>query len=616
MAEPTNPSGGISRLGHASQSEQQETMLLGDVPEASELMPEVSRQASTGSPSNGTNTPHLSSAALAALSQRYDILGEAGHGSMGNVYKARDRETGEIVALKLLKPEIASDQAMMDRFKNELLFARKITHKNVCRVHEFNRIGGIAYTSMEFVEGESLRSALTRFGGLPQRKAIDLALQICSGLKEAHAQGIVHRDLKPENIMIDGQGNVKIMDFGIARSMEAVTRMTGSMVGTPAYMAPEQVGGKPVDYRTDVYSLGLILYEMFTGTQAFRADNAVAVALKQMRESPVPPHEIDPQIPVPIERAILKCIEKEPAKRFQTISELEGAIRGQATVVTAPLASVVPAAVSPTTSGRGTQRPIFDQLPATRPARKRVPPAVWGALAAVLVLALLAGARAARIQREAAALPPPVPSPAPRPPDFAFVVPARAPVAQSTAPPAQPRPAKPAAAKPAEGASEADTAKAKPAQTIPAPAASAPAFARSRGQLAGQALPLRDLQQRSERILGEKGTGAAPANSQKSSYIWVGRFERQDRARAATKKIDGLGVKTSVATRWGNKGQFFVVWIGPCPAKTVPDVLDWLHAQGFAEAREFKNPLAGFPGNRNRGQNQNQGPDADQTPNP
>ena len=115
--------------------------------------------------------------------------------------QARDRETGEIVALKLLKPEIASDHAMMERFKNELLFARKITHKNVCRMHEFNRVGGVAYTSMEFVEGESLRSVLSRFGGLPQKKAVDLALQICSGLKEAHAQGIVHRDLKPENIM-------------------------------------------------------------------------------------------------------------------------------------------------------------------------------------------------------------------------------------------------------------------------------------------------------------------------------------------------------------------------------------------------------------------------------
>ncbi len=190
-----------------------ETVLLGDDPDVAPHRAEtvVNTQIHSG----------LATNVLAALGQRYEILGEAGHGSMGNVYKARDRETGETVALKLLKPEIASDQAMMDRFKNELLFARKITHKNVCRVYEFNRAAGIAYTSMEFVEGESLRSVLNRFGALTQKKAKDLALQICSGLKEAHAQGIVHRDLKPENVMIDGSGNLKIMDFGIARSMEA-----------------------------------------------------------------------------------------------------------------------------------------------------------------------------------------------------------------------------------------------------------------------------------------------------------------------------------------------------------------------------------------------------------
>ena len=295
-------------------------MLLSEIPDAAGVLTEDAASQAAASPS-------LSPAALAALGVRYEILGEAGHGSMGNVYKARDRETGETVALKLLKPEIASDQAMMERFKNELLFARKITHKNVCRVYEFNRVGGVAYTSMEFVEGESLRSVLNRFGGLPQRKATDLALQICSGLKEAHAQGIVHRDLKPENVMIDGQGNVKIMDFGIARSMEAGTRLTGSMVGTPAYMAPEQVAGKPVDYRTDIYSLGLILYEMFTGAPAFSADNSIAVALKQMREDPLPPHEVEPNIPVDSERTILKCLEKDPAKRFQSIADLETKFR-------------------------------------------------------------------------------------------------------------------------------------------------------------------------------------------------------------------------------------------------------------------------------------------------
>src|SRR6202167_1502554 len=300
-----------------------ETVLLGDVPDVAQPPAETV----VSSPNNSG----LATNVLAALGQRYEILGEAGHGSMGNVYKARDRETGETVALKLLKPEIASDQAMMDRFKNELLFARKITHKNVCRVYEFNRAAGIAYTSMEFVEGESLRAGLNRFGGLPQRKATDLTLQICSGLKEAHAQGIVHRDLKPENVMIDAQGNVKIMDFGIARSMEAGTRLTGAMVGTPAYMAPEQVAGKPVDYRTDIYSLGLMLYEMFTGAAAFSADNSIAVALKQMREEPAPPHEIEPNIPVGIERAILKCLEKDPARRFQSIAELETSLRSDAT---------------------------------------------------------------------------------------------------------------------------------------------------------------------------------------------------------------------------------------------------------------------------------------------
>ena len=277
-----------------------------------------------------TGFPVPAVTALAVLARRYDILGEAGRGAMGQVYKARDRETGDIVALKLLKEEIASDQDMVARFKSELLFARKITHKNVCRVYEFNRVEGIAYTSMEFVEGENLRSVLNRFGSLTLRKGLDLALQMCSGLSEAHAQGIVHRDLKPENVMIDGQGNLKIMDFGIARSLESLTKLTGAMTGTPAYMAPEQAMGKAVDARTDIYALGLMLYEMFTGTQAFQADTAVALALKQMNEAPIPPREMEPSVPVALEAAILKCVEKDPAARFQSVAALEAVLRSQA----------------------------------------------------------------------------------------------------------------------------------------------------------------------------------------------------------------------------------------------------------------------------------------------
>ncbi|HEX4001945.1 MAG TPA: serine/threonine-protein kinase [Candidatus Acidoferrales bacterium] len=582
MAEPTNPgreSSGASKP--ATGAGQRDTVLLGDVPESWAPSPET--------PSHASSLPHLSSAALAALSQRYEILGAAGHGSMGNVYKARDQETGEVVALKLLKPEIASDQAMMDRFKNELLFARKITHKNVCRVHEFNRLGGIAYTSMEFVEGESLRSALNRVGSFPFRKTLDLVLQICSGLKEAHAQGIVHRDLKPENIMIDAQGNVKIMDFGIARSMEAVTKLTGSMVGTPAYMAPEQVGGKPVDYRTDIYSLGLILYEMFTGTAAFRADNAVAVALKQMRESPVPPHEIDPQIPVGIERAILKCLEKEPGKRFQSISELENALQSQRATSTTMLAAAAPAAIASASAGRGTASGTGTTgipRPATSP-RKRMSPVLWATLAVAAVLFVLGGARSAKIRRAATAMPPPKPLPAPKPPNFAFEIPPRAilppPAVSAPAPKPNRAPAKPE----------------KHATSKPN----------------GAAAPSQDVQQRSDKASSETPRGKAAWGSK--AFIWVGRFDRQDRADAAAKKIHDLGgFQAHVGPRWGANGKFFIVWAGPFANGAVPDNLDWLHAQGFAGAREFKLPTFDITGRGSQRRRAGQGPDPDQTPNP
>ncbi|MGC2706960.1 MAG: serine/threonine-protein kinase, partial [Candidatus Acidiferrales bacterium] len=380
MAESSKPGGPASPRDSARPPGPRETVLLSDVPDAAEVAAEPPQP-----PSANLN---LSSTALAALSQRYEILASAGHGSMGNVYKARDRETGETVALKLLKPEIASDQAMMDRFKNELLFARKITHKNVCRVYEFNRLGVVAYTSMEFVEGESLRSVLNRFGGLPQRKAVDLALQICSGLKEAHAQGIVHRDLKPENVMIDAQGNVKIMDFGIARSMEAGTRLTGSMVGTPAYMAPEQVAGKPVDYRTDIYSLGLMLYEMFTGSPAFRADNPVAVALKQMREEPPLPREVEPNVPVSAERIILKCLEKEPERRFQTVADLESALQSPVPMTSSQAPARAAVATSHGSSG------LLRTGVAAKPAAKRKSPVIWVFVSLVLVAAVLSGLHA------------------------------------------------------------------------------------------------------------------------------------------------------------------------------------------------------------------------------
>jgi serine/threonine protein kinase/class 3 adenylate cyclase len=266
---------------------------------------------------------------LAASSQippRYEVLSQIGHGGMGIVYKVRDLETSEIVALKILKPEIASDPDVQENFKRELCLARKITHKNVCRIHEFSRSNGAAYTSMEFVEGESLLSRLYRVGSLPLNEALEIARQICAGLREAHAQGIVHRDLKPANIMLDRNGTVKIMDFGIARMAQRDGPMTGTIVGTPAYMAPEQAELKPVSSCTDIYALGLLLYEMITGVAAFNGDTPVAVALKQIREYPKRPREIVPELTRAMDAVIMKCLQKDAAKRFQSVDQLEIAL--------------------------------------------------------------------------------------------------------------------------------------------------------------------------------------------------------------------------------------------------------------------------------------------------
>ncbi len=555
MPDPTNSNPTPPpRGGTGAHREHQETLLLSDVPDAVALVNETAPLTAT--------SLNLSSMSLAALSQRYDVLAEAGHGSMGNVYKARDRETGETVALKLLKPEIASDQAMMERFKNELLFARKITHKNVCRVHDFNRIGGLAYTSMEFVEGESLRSVMNRFGGLPVRKAIGVALQICSGLKEAHAQGIVHRDLKPENVMIDSNGNVKIMDFGIARSMEAGTRLTGSMVGTPAYMAPEQVGGKAIDYRTDIYSLGLMLYEMFTGTPAFTADTPVAVALKQLRETPPPPHEVEPTIPVAIERAILKCLEKEPAKRFQSVADLEKELGGHGATGTS--SGLAPFVVPPL----GT--PTLVHLPAPAPPREkssRVSPVIWVLFGAVLVLTLLSGGQWAKKAKAAEQIPAPPSLPTPKPPDFALA----SPVPETPAPvetkaaeskPVEKKPAekKTVAAVPQPPSATDAPEPAKPVSTGSFPAVELPGKQKSARQqeLEGTAPPA-SVQQRADKAFGESNS----TDSQETTYLWVGRYQEEDKADKVVKRIKGFGLPVASIQRTGLTGPFWIVVTGP-----------------------------------------------------
>jgi serine/threonine protein kinase/cell division protein FtsN len=266
-----------------------------------------------------------------SIPARYKILSQLGTGGTGIVYKVRDLETGEIVALKVLRPGIASDQEMQQNLRKEMCLARKVTHKNVCRIHEFDRLNGAACLSMEFVEGENLLSKLRRVGPLSVDETLEIARQICAGLHEAHLQGIVHRDLKPANIMLDRNGVVKIMDFGIARLSEGNVQMTGTIAGTPAYMAPEQVELKPMGPRTDIYSLGLLLYEMVTGIPTFEGDTPIALALKQVREIPKRPREIVPSVPAHVEALILKCLQKDPAKRFQSVDELYAALEKEAT---------------------------------------------------------------------------------------------------------------------------------------------------------------------------------------------------------------------------------------------------------------------------------------------
>lgn len=257
------------------------------------------------------------------FAERYQIIEELGRGGMGSVYKALDKELGEKVALKLLKPEIAADYRIIERFRNELKFARKITHKNVCRMFDLSKFERTPYITMEYVSGEDLKTTLRRVGPLSTGKAVYIAKQVCEGLTEAHKLGVVHRDLKPQNIMIDKKGHAHIMDFGIARSMKTKGVTTsGMMIGTPDYMSPEQVEGKPVDVRADIYALGVILYEMSTGTTPFHGDTALSVAIKHTREKPRNPREINDQIPVQLSSIILKCMEKNREKRYQDVSEL------------------------------------------------------------------------------------------------------------------------------------------------------------------------------------------------------------------------------------------------------------------------------------------------------
>lgn len=260
------------------------------------------------------------------IAGRYRIIALLGKGGMGEVYRADDLTLGQAVALKFLPDAAASDEALLERFRNEVRIARRVSHNNVCRVYDVGEVDGQTFFTMEYVDGEDLASLLRRIGRLPQDKAVEIARQLCAGLAAAHAKGVLHRDLKPANIMLDGRGQVVITDFGLAGVAEDI-RGAEVRSGTPAYMAPEQIAGKEVSTRSDIYSLGLVFYEVFTGKRAF-ADSSADPLLKHADRTPSRPSSVVKDLDPIIEKVILRCLESDPSNRPATALAVAVALPG------------------------------------------------------------------------------------------------------------------------------------------------------------------------------------------------------------------------------------------------------------------------------------------------
>jgi hypothetical protein len=305
----------------------------------------------------------------ALLAERYRILGLLGRGGMGEVYRADDLTLDQTVALKFLPEALERDADRLERFFNEVRVARQVTHPAVCRVYDIGEADGAHFLSMEYVDGENLASLLRRIGRLPPAKALEIARQVADGLAEAHARGVLHRDLKPENVMLDGQGRARITDFGLAGLAESIS---GEDVrsGTPAYMAPEQLAGREVTARSDVYSLGLVLYELFTGRRAF-SGRSFAELLRQHRdEVPPAPTEIVEGVDPAVERVIVSCLEKDPRRRPPSARVVAGMLAGRDALAAAVAAGETPTPELVAAAGEGQAMPLG---------------AAWACLATVLL---------------------------------------------------------------------------------------------------------------------------------------------------------------------------------------------------------------------------------------
>ena len=275
------------------------------------------------------------------LAGRYRIVGLLGRGGMGEVYRADDLKLGQAVALKFLPPQFLEDPKRLEYFHNEVRLARQVSHPNVCRVYDIGEVEGQHFLSMEYVDGEDLATLIRRIGRLPQDKGLDIAQQLCAGLAAAHNQGVLHRDLKPANVMLDGRGRVRITDFGLAR-LAAEQEGTEAGVGTPAYMAPEQLAGWQATEQSDIYSLGLILFELFTGKRAYDSENKAELLKLRMSSSPAAPSTIIPDIDPGVERIIQRCLEKEPKDRPRSVMAVAAALPGGDLLAAAQAAGETP----------------------------------------------------------------------------------------------------------------------------------------------------------------------------------------------------------------------------------------------------------------------------------
>lgn len=259
------------------------------------------------------------------FAQRYEVKEVLGVGGMGMVFKAIDSELGELIAIKTLKQSILSeDSSALERFKSEIRLARKISHRNVVRTHDLGEFSGVYYITMEYVEGKSLKDLIATRGRLPVAATLTVAKQLCRALEVAHEQGVIHRDIKPQNMVVEPDGVLKVMDFGIARLAKQSAGVTqqGMVVGTPEYMAPEQLMGSDIDVRADIYAAGCVIYECLTGRTPFTADNMAVLITKLLEENPIPPRVVNSEVPQALSDLVMRTLSKKAAERPQTAIEL------------------------------------------------------------------------------------------------------------------------------------------------------------------------------------------------------------------------------------------------------------------------------------------------------